>query len=274
MKSEENNLNEVRKAFPAATDGSPLNISLAGITYPDTTYCINRPRSGVSVIEYIIDGEGYVVLDGKPHHVTHDMIYFLPAGMDHKYYSDKDNPFTKIFMNIDASPLSIRLIEDFGISGKHIFGGNGLKELFEKILVTIHSELTDGEMQAVFHGILIEVFSRLQKSEGMADHSSEAIMLKKYLDSNLFRIVGGKELSAVIFRSPDYCLKLFRREFGMTPYSYQLDRKMQIARTLLTDTGMTVGEIAESLGYGDMHYFSNLFKSKCGERPLEYRNKR
>ena len=75
-------MNEVRKAFPAATDGSPLNISLAGITYPDTTYCVNRPRSGVSVIEYIIDGEGYVVLDGKPHHVTHDMIYFLPAGMD------------------------------------------------------------------------------------------------------------------------------------------------------------------------------------------------
>ena len=274
MKSEENNLNEVRKAFPAATDGSPLNISMAGITYPDTTYHIRRPRSSVSVIEYIIDGEGYVVLDGEPHSVTKDTIYFLPAGMDHEYYSDKDSPFTKIFMNIDETPLSMRMIEDFGLRDKHFFGGNGLRELFERILITIHSELTDGEMQAVFHGILTEVFSHLQKSEGMADRSSEAVALKRYLDSNLFKIVGGKELSAVIFRSPDYCLKLFRTEFGMTPYSYQLDRKMQVARTLLTDTGMTVGEIAESLGYGDMHYFSNLFKSKCGVRPLEYRKKR
>ncbi len=267
-------MNEVRKAFASATDGSPLNISLAGITYPDASYHINRPRSNVSVIEYIIDGEGYVVLNGQPHHVTRDMIYFLPAGLDHEYFSDKDEPFTKIFMNIDDSALSMRLIEDFGLRGKYIFGGNGLKELFEKILITIHSELTDGEMQAVFHGVLTEVFSRLQKAEGMADHSNEATALKRYLDSNLNKIVSGKELSAVIFRSSDYCLKLFSREFGTTPYSYQINRKMQVARTLLSDTNLSVGEIAESLGYGDMHYFSNLFKSKCGIRPLEYRKKR
>ena len=240
-------MNEVLKAFPATADGSPLNISMAGITYPDSTYHIKRVKSSVSVIEYVLDGEGYIILDGETHHVTKDMIYFLPAGMDHEYFSDRDNPYTKIFMNIDGSPLSMRLIEDFGLRGKHIFGGNRLKELFEKILITIHSELTDGEMQAV--------------------------LLKRYLDSNLFRIVGGKELSGVIFRSPDYCLKLFSKEFGTTPYSYQIDRKMQVARTLLADTGMTVGEIAESLGYSDMHYFSNLFKSKCGVRPLEYRKK-
>lgn len=266
-------MNEVLKAFPATADGSPLNISMAGITYPDSTYHIKRVKSSVSVIEYVLDGEGYIILDGETHHVTKDMIYFLPAGMDHEYFSDRDNPYTKIFMNIDDSPLSMRLIEDFGLRGKHIFGGNRLKELFEKILITIHSELTDGEMQAVFHGILVEILSHMQKAEGMANHSSEAVLLKRYLDSNLFRIVGGKELSGVIFRSPDYCLKLFSKEFGTTPYSYQIDRKMQVARTLLADTGMAVGEIAESLGYSDMHYFSNLFKSKCGVRPLEYRKK-
>lgn len=266
-------MNEIRKVFPSSGDGAPIHVSMAGITYPDTTYHIRRPRSFVSVIEYIIDGEGYVMLEGEPHHVKQDMIYFLPAGMDHEYFPDKENPFTKIFMNIDDSPLAAHLTSAFGLSDKHLFDGTGLKELFERVLVTIHSELTDDAMQSVFHGIFTEILSRLQKDEKLAVHSDEAIRLKRYLDSNTGRIVSGKELASVIFRSPDYCLKLFSREFGTTPHAYQLEQKMQVARTLLTDTGMSVEEIAESLGYSDMHYFSNLFKEKCGIRPLAYRKK-
>ncbi|MBQ2390296.1 MAG: AraC family transcriptional regulator, partial [Clostridia bacterium] len=30
-------------------------------------------------------------------------------------------------------------------------------------------------------------------------------------------------------------------------------------------------EIAEKLGYNDIHYFSNLFQKKCGYRPSSYR---
>jgi AraC-like DNA-binding protein len=247
---------------------------MAGITYPDKSYHIRRPESNVSVIEYIISGEGYVIIEGETHPVTKDMIYFFPAGMNQEYFSDKDNPFTKIFMNIDNGVLCERLVSAFGLEGKYIFDGSGLKEIFERILITIHSDLNDADMQPVFHGLLVEIFSRLQKAEHMSAHSDEALRLKIYLDGNLNRIVTGKELSAVIFRSPDYCLKLFSREFGTTPYAYQLERKMQVARTLLADTHMTVGEIAEAVGYGDLHYFSNLFKEKIGVRPLEYRKNR
>ncbi len=267
-------MNEVRKAFPDQKDGSPIHISMAGITYPDTSYHIKRPNSSVSVIEYIIEGDGYVMLDGEPQQVTKDTIYLLPAGADHEYFSDKDTPFTKIFMNIDDSPLSMRLISAFGLTGKFFFEGDGLKPLFERILITLHSDISDGEMQTVFHGIFTEILSRLHKARNMSDHSEEAVKLKNYLDANIGRIVSGKELASVIFRSPDYCLKLFSREFGITPYSYQLERKMQIAKTLLSDTSLSVGEIAESLGYGDMHYFSNIFKEKCGIRPLKFRNKK
>lgn len=273
LKSEDFNLKEVRKAFPNPKDGSPIHISMAGITYPDPTYQIVRQNSFVSVIEYIVDGEGYVVVDGKPHHVKQDMIYFLPAGADHKYFADEENPYTKIFMNIDESPFVSQMVSSFGLSGKYFFDGKGLRELFEKILITIHSDMTDGEMQAVFHGILCEVCSRLQKAENMSAHSDEALKLKEYLDGATSRMVSGKELSQVIFRSTDYCLKLFVREFGITPYAYQLDRKMQLARSLLRSTPLSVFEIADMLGYSDPHYFSNIFKEKCGVRPLEYRNK-
>ena len=100
------------------------------------------------------------------------------------------------------------------------------------------------------------------------------VFLKNYLDSHQERIVSADELAKNIFRSKDYCLKLFRREFHITPYAYQIERKMETAKSLLADTHISIGDIAEKLGYSDIHYFSNLFQKKCGCRPSEYRKSR
>ena len=134
--------------------------------------------------------------------------------------------------------------------------------------------LPENEIQAALQGLFVEILARLSYAQAESGYSDEAVKLQNFLNANLDRIVSTKELAAEIYRSPDYCQKLFRREFGVTPYAYQLDRKMQIAKALLTDTTRSVGEIAESLGYSDLHYFSNLFMEKCGCRPLRYRKTR
>lgn len=261
---------EDMKAFPFCVGGFPLHIPLSGVSFCDSSYHIRRTNSGVSVIEYIIDGAGYVDFNGEVHHVCKDTIYFLPQGTDQYYYADKDDPFTKIFLNIKGT-LCEQLTSAYGLTDKHFFAGGGLKKVFEKIPSIIHSSMKDDEIQSALQGVFVEILSSLCRAQADAKHSEEALILKGYLDKNTDRIVSGEELSKVIFRSPDYCLKLFGREFGTTPYAYQIKSKMLIAKSLLTDTEMSVGEIAESLGYSDFHYFSNLFKTKCGCRPTTYR---
>ncbi len=266
-------MNEDLKFFSSLDNNAPFYIALAGVTYPDPTYHIRRTNSDVAVIEYITDGDGHVSCDGETYPVCKDMIYFLSQGDMHNYYSDRENPFTKIFLNVSGS-FCERLVSAYGLSGKHFFNGNGLKPIFEKIPAVIHSDMPENEMQALLQGIFVEIISRLSLTQAETIYSDEAIKLKSYIDSNLDRIIPMKELSKVIFRSPDYCLKLFSREFNVTPYTYQLERKMYMAKSLLVDTNMSVREIAESLGYCDLHYFSNLFKKKCGYRPLSYRKNR
>ena len=70
-------MSEYLKSF-VGFDKMPFYITLAGVTYPNPTYHITRICSNVSVIEYITDGDGYVVIDDKIHHVRKNMIYFLP----------------------------------------------------------------------------------------------------------------------------------------------------------------------------------------------------
>lgn len=249
----------------------PFYISLAGITHPDPTYHIIRSYSDLWVIEYVIDGEGYVILDGETHHVSNDMIYFLPQGKRHEYFSDSENPYKKIFMNISGS-LCEQLILSYGLSGKHFFDGNGMKSVFEKIDSVTHSDMTEFEMQTKLQGIFVEIISKLSVSLMENKYSEEALKLRNYIDANIDKIIPNSMLANLIFRSADYTQKLFLKEFGITPYAYQINRKMVIAKNLLTNTNVSINEIGASLGYNDPHYFSNIFKSKIGCSPSKYRN--
>ena len=262
--------NEYLRPFAGLDGKQPLSIVLSGITYPDASYYIKRTRADLCVIEYVTDGEGVVIVDGEHHRVCKDTVYLLPQGKRHEYYADSKRPFTKIFMNVQGS-LCEQLLVAFGLTGKYFFDGTGLKPIFERAAAAIRSDLGEAELQALLQGVFVEILSRLSVALGETKYSEEALKMRWYLDLHAERIVPAKELSGVIFRSPDYCLKLFRREFGTTPYAYQLTRKMEMARLLLRDTAMPVGEIAERLGYTDLHYFSNLFYKKCGCRPTDYR---
>lgn len=264
-------MNEFLKPF--AHKKSPFYISLAGVTYPSANYHITRTKADTFVIEYVTDGAGYVFADGKMNYVDKDTVYLLMAGEKHDYYADSENPFQKIFLNISGEFCG-QLLLAYGLSGKNFFDGNGLKPTFEKIIDVISLKMPDSEMQTVLQGIFVEIISKLSVAVAENKHSDEARKLKNYLDSNISQLVSVKELSKTIFRSQDYCQKLFSREFGITPYAYQLERKMQTAKSLLTSTNLSIGEIAERLGYTDIHYFSNLFQKKCGCRPTEYRKSR
>lgn len=252
---------------------TPFYISLAGVTFPDPSYRVLRNQSPVSVIEYVVSGKGYVEIDGKMCEVCEGMIYFLPIGVKHHYFSDKEEPFQKIFMNVGGR-MAPDLPMLYGFEGKSVFPGEELKEIFEKVPEILESERSDEEKQTALQGVLIEILSRLFMIGSRKGQSEEALTLKNYIDQNLEHQVSSKELAKVVFRSPDYCQKLFKKEFGMTPYAYQLDRKMRRAKMLLSNTQMSVGEIGALLGYTDLHYFSNIFESKCGMRPTAYRKKK
>lgn len=265
-------MKELLHVFMPEVRRTPFYISLAGETFADASYRVFREASPVAVIEYIVKGSGFVEIEGKIHEVGEGTIYFLPAGGSQHYFADKENPFHKIFMNI-AGKMCTYLPGLYRLEGKYIFEGKDLKGLFEKVLDILNSDMTEEVMQSALQGLLIQILSRLCFSNSQKEQNNEAFLLKNYIDRNLNRQVSGKELAKVIFRSPDYCQKLFKKEYGITPYAYQLERKMTRAKMLLSNTQMSVGEIGASLGYTDLHYFSNIFEEKCGMRPTAYRKK-
>lgn len=57
---------------------------------------------------------------------------------------------------------------------------------------------------------------------------------------------------------------------GLSPNAYINQRKISKAKELMLYSELNVSQIAESLGYQSIHYFSRLFKKVVGIAPTDY----
>jgi AraC-like DNA-binding protein len=64
---------------------------------------------------------------------------------------------------------------------------------------------------------------------------------------------------------------LFRLSTGESPTAYLLRLRMRKAALMIRESGLSVTEIAEKLGYPTIHYFSNQFKQYYGISPTQFK---
>ncbi|MEG0767029.1 MAG: AraC family transcriptional regulator, partial [Clostridia bacterium] len=63
----------------------------------------------------------------------------------------------------------------------------------------------------------------------------------------------------------------FKAYTGHCPQEYRILLRLDMAKDLLRHTTMTVGEIAQTVGYDNGLYFSRLFSKYIGEPPTRFR---
>jgi AraC-like DNA-binding protein len=80
-----------------------------------------------------------------------------------------------------------------------------------------------------------------------------------------------RELAARANCSTDHLTRMFRRVVGTGPQQFIVQARIDRAKLLLHETAMTVTQIADALGYGDVFHFSRQFAQKAGVTPTAYR---
>ena len=257
------------------TQPAPFVIEIGGKSWCDGSYLINREKPRMWVLEFVLSGTGTVHSDAEnvDYHPKTGDVYLLAPNQKHLYYSDSTDPWIKLFINM-RGPVVEGLAEAYGLTGRiHFPHVPHLRGLFDELYSMMEDrELPDAlvleQTELLIHRIFRALGERLlEETHG----SGEIDRVKQYLDTHVGRIVTIKELSDLIYRSPDYLIKHFKAEVGMTPYQYLLKRKMSIAKRLLRDTALPVREVALQLGYEDAHYFSGLFKKETGMPPGRFR---
>lgn len=92
-----------------------------------------------------------------------------------------------------------------------------------------------------------------------------------YLRENYSRQIDFGALAESQAVSAPYLSRLFHAYAGVSPSRYLTAYRMEQARKLLRDSNLSVGEIAERVGYPDPFHFSRSFKNAVGISPAQYR---
>lgn len=71
--------------------------------------------------------------------------------------------------------------------------------------------------------------------------------------------------------TPDYFARIFRRTYGVSPRTWIVRERIKLAALRLTESQLSIGEVANEFGYGDIFFFSRQFKQVMGRSPRSYR---
>lgn len=261
----------MEKIFLSASnksDGFPFQIVLSGITYPDPDYKIYRKCSELYVIESVEKGEGTVICDGKRYRVQKGDAYLLPAGSEHRYYSDKHNPWEKKWINA-AGALCETLVSTYGI-GKTVFFpqcpiGDLFDEFFDICTKSPTNEETDARGAVIFHRMIQRLAENAEKKVTPIEE------VRRYIDGNVYNRLTAEAVARRSGFSVSQLGRLFKKAYGTTVYAYILEQKIQAAEKLLKNSSLSLRETADMLGFTDEHYFCNIFQKKRGITPGRFR---
>jgi len=135
-----------------------------------------------------------------------------------------------------------------------------------------NSDLRRREAFAInaLEAVLLEC-DRLNPGAPDTRHDARVRRAMDFLDHNLASKVSLADVGEAIGLSSSRLAHLFRAETGQTVQNYLEGRRMQRAGELLSRTGFSVKQIAESVGYDSQFYFSQRFKRWARQSPVAFR---
>jgi AraC-like DNA-binding protein len=103
---------------------------------------------------------------------------------------------------------------------------------------------------------------------GLADERLAAALRRMHGEPTRSWTIGELAKEAALSRSTFF--DRFRREVGVAPMEYLLGWRMAIAKDLLRGDSVSVGEIAQRVGYSSSSTFSVAFARQVGTSPTTY----
>lgn len=104
--------------------------------------------------------------------------------------------------------------------------------------------------------------------EHMAAYIRDAV---RYIEENYSQDCRLETVAKHVGITPDYLSRLFKSNMNKTFNTYLTEVRMEVAKRLLVEGSITIGETAEKTGYQNIAYFSKVFKKYTGKTPFDYK---
>jgi AraC family transcriptional regulator of arabinose operon len=131
------------------------------------------------------------------------------------------------------------------------------------------------------HGVLVQLglaalhdFAFEAERAILRSHTPDAVArAQQYIETHLSHPIRLGDVSRAASVTPQHLVKLFRRHLRTTPMRYVWDARVRRGAELLTQSGLSVSEVAAQCGFQTPFHFSRLIKQRYGLPPRELRKR-
>lgn len=123
-------------------------------------------------------------------------------------------------------------------------------------------------------GQLLDLLKNQRSCEIADENSVNPIIaaVVKYVNENPTDIESVTGIAEKFNISASYLSALFKNAFGISIKQYVIAMRINLAAKKLVATDRDIGEIALECGFSSAAHFSNVFRSRLGVTPMEYKN--
>ena len=256
------------------TKESKFNIYNCGYFSASNADSYHRRQEEFAMILYMHQGNATHTYNGKTSILSAGDIFIYPPNykMDIYYHPDKLNERYYIFFDgSDLNELLSGLNLSFGLY--HINNFMELIDATHKIIEDFNEVGFKSNVyrKALFVSILTKIKESLPKPSSNANNISISPALQYMSNNYKEKILPLESYAQMCNLSKSSFIRYFHKIKKTTPIKYFITLKIASAKLLLTNTRMSISEIAYDLSFDDPLYFSRLFRQTTGKSPSEYR---
>jgi AraC family transcriptional regulator len=152
-----------------------------------------------------------------------------------------------------------------------------LRGLLERLDQVVRGSMTDTLYLETLVMLLMQEVRALQQLPEVTPVSTgefgpvQRQRLTDYIEASLVNEVRLTDLSNIVNLSPYHFSRVFRRTFGMSPYQYLLQCRVDRAKHLITTTDRSLLDIALDTGFCGASQFSRAFRRIVGQAASQLR---
>jgi AraC-like DNA-binding protein/ligand-binding sensor protein len=147
---------------------------------------------------------------------------------------------------------------------------SSILEANDRYLKQISETRTAKELKETLKAIMERMSGNIFNFQGIR-HSSALRKAERFIWGNYTRKISLQEIADASGLSAPYFSTIFKEETGENLSAYLNRLRIEKAMVMLTETSLTLNEIAEASGFEDQSWFSKIFKNYTGISPGKYR---
>ena len=188
-------------------------------------------------------------------------LYIFPSASAYRMRQDPTNCLDCLFIHMDVFPALI--LDPVVLSMEAV---PVIKHLFDTIAAAI-----DASDIRLLHA-LVGAFELYCNEHGLIQPPAQPISgVLQFIARHIQQDMTIGELSRIAGYNEQYFIRLFKKTVGLTPYQYIISYRLKEAKKMLR-SDLSVTQVANLTGYGDIKTFSRAFKYNFGLSPSEFKH--